>query len=83
MSSNEMMSSEDRNVAVDLGAVTLCDALADPDDVATLLLLQLDERVEDAEVELLHERVLHQQHLHMHNMRVRDVTQSLALSSVT
>ena len=77
------MSSEDRNVAVDLGAVTLRDTLADPDDVATFLLLQLDERVEDAEVELLHKRVLHQQHLHIHDIRVRDVTQRLALCSVT
>ena len=50
-------------VAVDLGAVSLRHTLSDPDDVATFLLLQLDERVEDTEVELLHERILHQLHL--------------------
>jgi len=37
---------------VDLCLVVLCDALRDPDDVPGLLLLQLDDRVEDAEVEL-------------------------------
>jgi hypothetical protein len=37
--------------------VSLSDAFCDPDDVSALLLLQLEERVEDAEVELLHERV--------------------------
>ena len=35
----------------------LCDAFGDPDDVPALLLLQLQEGVEHAEVELLHERV--------------------------
>ena len=55
---------EDGNVAVDLGAVMLRDALCDPDDVATLLLLDLDEGVERSEVELLHERVTHHAHLH-------------------
>jgi hypothetical protein len=37
--------------------VPLSDTLCDPDDVSALLLLQLEERVEHAEVELLHERV--------------------------
>ena len=41
----------------------LGDALRDPDDVPALLLLQLQEGVEDAEVELLHERVHVQVHL--------------------
>ena len=43
--------------------MSLSDALRDPDDVATLLLLELEERVEDAVVELLHERVDVQLHL--------------------
>ena len=55
--------SEDGDVAVDFGSVSLGDALADPDDVATLLLLQFDERVKCAEVKLLHKGVLHKQHL--------------------
>ena len=50
-------------VTVDLGAVSLRHTLCDPDDVATFLLLQFDERVEDTKVELLHERILHQLHL--------------------
>lgn len=36
-----------------LGPLPLRDALRDPDDIATLLLLQFDVRVEDSEVELL------------------------------
>lgn len=48
---------DDIDVRVDLGAVPLRHALGDPDDVAHLLLLELHERVEHAEVELLHERV--------------------------
>ena len=55
--------SEDGDVVVDLGPVLLGDALRDPDDVPALLLLQLQEGVEDAEVELLHERVHVQVHL--------------------
>ena len=55
--------SEDGDVVVDLGSVALGDALADPDDVAALLLLQLEEGVEDAKVELLHEGILVQPHL--------------------
>ncbi len=37
--------------------MSLCDALCDPDDIPALLLLQTYVRVEDAKVELLHERV--------------------------
>ena len=54
---------EYRDVTINLGAVSLRHTLGDPDDVATFLLLQLDERVEDTKVELLHERILHQLHL--------------------
>ena len=46
---------KDRNVIVDFSSVTLRDALGDPDDVSAFLLFQLEEGVEDAEVELLHE----------------------------
>ena len=48
---------EDWDVVVDLGAVLLSHALRNPDHVPALLLLQLQERVEDPKVELLHERV--------------------------
>ena len=54
---------EDGDVVVYLGLVVLRDTLGDPDYVATLLLLQLQERVEDPEVELLHERVHVKLHL--------------------
>jgi hypothetical protein len=46
---------EDGNVVVDFCAVFLGDTLCDPDDVAALLLLQLQIRVEHTKVELLHE----------------------------
>ena len=55
--------SEDRDVVIDLCPVALSHTLADPDDVATLLLLQLEEGVEDSKVELLHESILVQPHL--------------------
>ena len=55
--------SEDGDIVVNLGSVALSNALADPDDVAALLLLQLEEGVEDAKVELLHEGILVQPHL--------------------
>jgi len=51
------------DVAVNLGPMSLSHTLGDPDDVATFLLLQLDECVEDAKVELLHEGILHQLNL--------------------
>ena len=47
----------DWNIVVDLGLVLLRDALCDPDDVAALLLLQLQVGVEGSVVELLQERV--------------------------
>jgi len=47
---------EDGDVLVDLGLHVLADALGDPHNVANLLLLQLDQRVEDAVVEVLLER---------------------------
>ncbi|TKR61979.1 hypothetical protein L596_026003 [Steinernema carpocapsae] len=54
---------QDVDVVVNLGAVTLRYAFCDPDDVAHFLLLQLDERVEDAEVELVQVGVHVQLHL--------------------
>lgn len=47
---------ENGNVIVDLGAMLLRHTLGDPHDVAALLLLQLQIRVEHAKVELLDER---------------------------
>jgi hypothetical protein len=44
---------EDGDVVLDFGPVALGDTLGDPDHIAHLLLLQLDEGVEDAEVELV------------------------------
>ena len=55
--------SEDGDIVVNLCPVALSHTLADPDDVAALLLLQLEEGVEDAKVELLHEGILIQPHL--------------------
>ncbi len=46
-----------------LGFLSLCDALRDPDDVATLLLLQFDVGVKYSEVELLQESKRVQLHL--------------------
>lgn len=54
---------QDWNVIVDLGAVLLGHAFGDPDDIAALLLFQLQVGVEDSEVELLHECVDIQFHL--------------------
>ena len=54
---------EDGDVVVNLCPVALSHTLADPDDVATLLFLQLEEGVEDPEVELLHESVHVKLHL--------------------
>ncbi len=44
-------------VVIDSGSVLLRNTLGDPDDIAILLLLELQERVEHAEAELSHERV--------------------------
>ena len=49
---------EDGNVVVNLGLMALGNALGNPHNVAHLLLLELDIGVEDAMVELLHERHL-------------------------
>jgi len=54
---------QDWDIVVDLGPMTLRDTLGDPDHVATLLLLQLQQRVEHPVVELLQERVDVQLHL--------------------
>lgn len=54
---------KDRDVVVNLGAVALGDALGDPHDVATLLLLELHKGVEDTKVELVQEGQLVQFHL--------------------
>lgn len=59
-----MLSSlEDGYVVVYLGFLSLCDTLSDPDDVATLLLLQFDVRVKYSKVELLQESKCVQFHL--------------------
>ena len=63
MKGKQSSNSEDGYVVVNLCSVALSHTLADPDDVATLLLLQLEEGVEHTEVELLHEGVLVQPHL--------------------
>ena len=59
--------SEDGDIVVNLCPVALSHTLADPDDVAALLLFQLEEGVEHTEVELLHEGVLVQPHLKNYN----------------
>ena len=46
---------EDGNVVLNLGPVPLRNALCDPHNVASLLLLETHVRIEDAKVELLHE----------------------------
>ena len=46
---------ENRDVIVDFGLVFLGDALCDPDDVSVLLLLEFDEAVEGAVVEVVQE----------------------------
>lgn len=55
--------SEDGDVVVDLGPVPLSNALCDPHDVPTLLLLQLHVRIKHREVELVQERQFVQFHL--------------------
>ena len=54
---------EDRNVAVDLGPMSLCDTLGYPDDIPTLLFFELHEGIKYTQIELLHEGILHQVHL--------------------
>lgn len=60
------------DVAVNLGTMSLGHALGNPDDVTTLLFLQLDVRVKDAKVELLHEGILHELHLQESTRRRTD-----------
>lgn len=55
---------ENGNVVVNFGAMSLRNALSDPNNVAHLLFLQLYECVEDAKVELSHVRVYVQLHLY-------------------
>lgn len=57
------LSLEDGYVVVYLGLLPLRDALSDPDDVTTLLLLQFDVGVEYSEMELLQENKCVQLHL--------------------
>lgn len=54
---------EDGYVVVYLGLLSLCDTLSDPDNVATLLLLQFDVGVKYSKVELLQESKCVQLHL--------------------
>lgn len=54
---------EDGDIVVDLGAVALGDALGNPHDIATLLLLELHKSIEDTKMELVQEGQLVQFHL--------------------
>lgn len=54
---------EDGDIVVNLGAVALGNALGDPYNVATLLLLELHKGIEDTKVELVQEGQLVQFHL--------------------
>ena len=49
--------SENRNVVINLGSVSLCNTLGDPDNITTFLLLQTNVRVENTKMKLLHERL--------------------------
>lgn len=51
------------NVVVDFGAVLLRDTFGYPDNVSTLLFLQFQVRIEDAEMELVKESVNVELHL--------------------
>jgi len=61
--------SEDRNVAVNLGSMSLRNAFGDPNDVAVLLFLEPNIGVENAKVELVQERLLHQHDLQVYRWR--------------
>lgn len=63
--------SHNRYVVVDLRTMSLRDALSYPDDIAHLLLLQLDERVEGTEVELVKVRLHIQLHLNYRECSTR------------
>lgn len=54
---------EDRDIVINLGAVALGDALGNPHNVATLLLLELHKGVENTKVELVQKGQLVQFHL--------------------
>jgi hypothetical protein len=54
---------EDRDVVVNLSTVALGDALSNPHNVATLLLLEFHKGIEDTKVELVQEGQLVQFHL--------------------
>lgn len=54
---------EDRDVVVNLGPVALGDALGNPHNVATLLLLELHKGIENTKVELVQKGQLVQFHL--------------------
>lgn len=58
-----IFSLEDGYVIVYLRLLSLCDTLSDPDNVATLLLLQFDVGVKYSKVELLQEGKCVQLHL--------------------
>lgn len=55
MASYKKCNLQDWNVIVDFGAMLLGDAFSNPDNVSAFLFLQFQVRVEDTEVELLHE----------------------------
>ena len=57
---------EDGDVVINLGAMLLGNAFGNPDNVSALLLLELQVRVEDSEMELLHKAVNIQLHLQAH-----------------
>lgn len=59
-------------VVVYLGLLSLCDTLSDPDDVATLLLLQLDVGVKHSKVKLLQESQCVELHLGREQSPQRD-----------
>jgi hypothetical protein len=68
---------EDGNVVVDFCAVFLGDTLCDPHDVAALLLLELQIRVEHTKVELLHEG----HHIQTHLLGKTNISKCLFLHS--
>jgi len=82
MVSDHLARLEDGYVVVDLCAVLLGDALGDPDDVAALLLLELEVRVEDSEVELLQEGVHVQFHLVLEELVLQRLVAGIVAGSV-
>jgi len=82
MVSDHLARLENGYVVVDLCAVLLGDALSDPDDVAALLLLELEVRVEDSEVELLQEGVHVQLHLVLEELVLQRLVAGIVAGSV-